>query len=92
MTDKPFKPNLEWLQKVADGKVYVEYKFDCRTLRFIGSKVAFNRHHDAGYVTKPMRPANVISNGYVRLTEKGRDALKALKNDPKDVQNPAPEM
>lgn len=70
-------PNLAFLRKVADGKVYpwasyskTRGRLDC----FRGGRKTALRHEEAGFV-KITPPPGVMRSGKVTLTEKGKAAL-----------------
>lgn len=78
---KEFKPNLKWLQKVANREVYSVFSYSARrggSSGFVGGKVTYDNHLKAGYVDyAPM--ADLGRPGIVKLTDKGREALDTLK-------------
>lgn len=75
---KPFKPNLKWLQKVADGGVYSTWKYSVRRggySLFVGGEKTYEKHRDAGYVG--WCPGSSMGRrGVLSLTDKGMSALK----------------
>lgn len=77
-TEKPFKPNLRWLQKVADGGVFSIQSYSARRggySRFVGGEKTYEKHRDAGFVG--WCPGGGIGRrGVLQLTEKGIAALK----------------
>jgi hypothetical protein len=71
------KPNLKFLQKVADGKVYPFASYSPRTGRqdkFRGGEATAKAHEDGGFVVI-RGPHHVMASGSVELTDKGREAL-----------------
>ena len=71
------KPNLKFLQKVADGKVYPYADYTPshgRVDRFRGGEVTAQKHAEAGFVTIK-HPPSVLRRGSVTLTDAGRAAL-----------------
>lgn len=79
---KEFKPNLKWLQKVADGGVMHVAGYSMRKggyTRFIGGEASYKKHRDAGYVG--WCPGGSLGRpGILQLTEKGVDALRNEKS------------
>jgi hypothetical protein len=74
-------PNLKFLQKVADGKVYSFFSYSPRTgwrYGFNDDEVTYEKHLAAGFVTNRGR-ASLVRRGSVRLTPKGKEALESGK-------------
>lgn len=79
MSEKPFKPNISFLRKVADGKVYAFSGYSRkqgRTDHFKGGEATYEKHRNAGYV-HPYAPYGVLRRSTVTLTTKGQEALAA---------------
>lgn len=77
MTQKPFKPSIAFLQKVADGKVGSTFSYSSKTggkHGFRGGEKAYEAHRKAGYVGFSSG-ASMGRPGYVQLTDAGRAAL-----------------
>jgi hypothetical protein len=80
MESKEFKPNLKWLQKVADGGVYRTWNYSSRRggySKFVGGEKTYNKHREAGYVG--YCPSGSLGRcSVLQLTEKGASALKGI--------------
>lgn len=77
-TTSKMKPNISFLRKVADGRVYPYAGYSAvrgRTEGFVGGQVTAERHEKGGFV-KIVGPApHVMMKGSVTLTAAGRAAL-----------------
>lgn len=78
-----FKPNLKFLRKVADGKVYPWSTYSQRMGRidkFKGGRVTAEKHREAGLIT--ISYGGVMWEGKCKLTEAGRKLLSCGETAP----------
>jgi len=72
------KPNLKFLQKVADGYVAAFFAYSAKRggrYGFRGGEVTANKHAKAGFVNMPTRSPSMGMPANVTLTDAGRAAL-----------------
>lgn len=78
------KPNIKFLRKVRDGKVY---RYKHYTMKrggytgFVGGEATASKHADAGFVEAPARGASLGCPAVYTLTEKGKAALAEAGNE-----------
>lgn len=76
-TEKPFRPNVAFLEKVEARRVMVSESHSPRRGGYSavrGGEAAWNRHAAAGYVTA-LRWPGMMRSHYAELTDLGREAL-----------------
>jgi hypothetical protein len=82
------KPNLKFLEKVANGKVKHWFAYSAKRggyYGFSGGEATARRHADAGYVTMPRRGPSLGLPAKVELTDLGRAALHQGGEDGADA-------
>lgn len=75
------KPNLKFLQKVADGKVYRATNYSPNRGGyhvFYGGEKTAEKHAEAGFIVMPNYPG-VMRRSEASLTDLGREVLTAAQ-------------
>ena len=78
------KPNIKFLQKVADEGVCAFFRYSAKRggqYGFRGGEATAKKHAAAGFVKMPTRGPSLGMPAYVTLTDTGREALSVALQD-----------